>query len=213
MCAGDPHSYLESMRVVRNRIFLSSLVITFVVALGLLPAAGSATASAPIADAADLRTPAGAAVAALTGPNPGLALAVLPANFEAEMGYRPLLVDDAPIDPLGDCSSPIPLPDRFDGPCKVHDFGYDLLRLAGTDGRPLGAWARTALDRMLVQRMHDTCTNPLCDWAADVARAGLAFNTWRQRGGLPVARESLSGIAASTVIRGGEEISWAVGLR
>lgn len=201
------------MRVVRNRIFLSSLVITFVVALGLLPAAGTATASAPLADTADLRTPAGAAVAALTGPDPARALAVLPANFEDEMGYRPAIVDDAPIDPLGDCSSPIPLPGRFDGPCKVHDFGYDLLRLAGKDGMPLGAWARTALDRMLVERMHDTCTNPICDWAADLAHAGLAFNTWRQRGGLPVAKESLPAIAVSTVVRGGEEIWWAVGLR
>lgn len=213
MCAGGIDSYLESMRVVRNRILLSSLVLTFVVALGLWPAAGTASAAAPVADAADLRTPAGATVAALVGSEPTQALAVLPANFEDEMGYRPLIADGAPINPQGDCSSPIPLPGRFESACKVHDFGYDLLRLAGKDGRPLGAWARIALDRMLIDRMHDSCTNLMCDWAADLARAGVAFNTWRQQSGVPVGKESLTTIAASTVVRGGEDIASAVGVR
>lgn len=213
MCAGGTDSYLEGMRVVRNRILLSSLVVTFVVALGLWPAAGTAAAAAPVADAADLRTPAGATVAALVGAEPALALAVLPANFEQEMGYRPLIIDDAPINPQGDCSSPIPLPGRFESACKVHDFGYDLLRLAGKDGRPLGGWARLALDQMLIDRMHDSCTNVVCDWAADLARAGLAFNTWRQRSGVPVGKESLTTIAASTVVRCGEDIAAAVNAR
>jgi hypothetical protein len=96
--------------------------------------------------------------------------------------------------------------------CKTHDFGYDLLRLADKDGRPLDGWARIALDQMLVDRMHQVCDDPACDWAADLARMGLSFNTWRQQSGVPVARESFPAIVASTFVRGGEQIASLVGL-
>lgn len=194
-------------------MLLSSLAATFVVALGMWPASAAATATGSYADTADLYTPAGAAVAALVGPDPARAVAVLPADFEAEMGYRPELIDGTPTDPAGDCSSPIPLPDRFEHPCKVHDFGYDLLRLAARHGTPLGGWARVALDRMLAQEMHRTCSNPICDWAADLAHTGVAFNTWRQRERAPGATESTTAIVASSFVRGGEEIAALVGLR
>ncbi|WP_237341490.1 hypothetical protein [Williamsia soli] len=201
------------MHAARSRMLLSSLAISFVVGLGVWPASAVASAAGPYSDAADLRTPAGAAVSALVGPDPAIALSVLPADFEAEMGYRPVLVDGAPTDPAGDCSSPVPLPGRFEAPCKVHDFGYDLLRLAARNGTPLGGWARVALDRMLGDRMHRTCSNPACDWAADLAHAGVAFNTWRQRGSAPVAKESTPAIIASSFARGGEEIMSLAGLR
>ncbi len=193
-------------------MLLSSLAISFVVGLGMWPAPAAAAAG-PYADDADLRTPVGAAVAALVGPDPAVALAVLPADFEAKMGYRPALVDGTPTDPAGDCSSPVPLPGRFEEPCKVHDFGYDLLRLAAGNGTPLGGWARVALDRMLGDRMHQTCSNPVCDWAADLAYTGVAFNTWRQRDSAPVAKESTTAIIASTFVRGGDEIMVLAGLR
>ena len=215
MRPGAPDSYVQSMRAVHNRIFLSSLVICFVVALGLWPATAAAATSAPgmsPAEAADIRTPAGAAIAALTGPRPADAIAVLPVDFEAEMGYRPEVVDDMPIDPAGACSSPIPLPDRFEPLCKTHDFGYDLLRLADKNGVPLAGWARVALDTMLAERMHEVCDDPACDWAADLARVGLSFNTWRQHSGAPVARESFPAIVASTFVRGGESLASLVGL-
>jgi hypothetical protein len=190
------------------------LVICFLLGLGLWPAAAGAASATSMssAEAAERRTPVGAAVAGLTGPRPADAVALLPADFESQMGYRPAVVAGMPIDPAGDCSSPIPLPDRFEPLCKTHDFGYDLLRLADKDGQPLGGWARIALDQMLADRMHQVCDDPACDWAADLARMGLSFNTWRQHSGVPVARESFPAIVASTFVRGGEQIASLVGL-
>jgi hypothetical protein len=191
------------------------LVLCFVMALGLWPATAAATTAQPgmaPTESADRATPIGAAVTALTGPRPTDAVAHLPADFEAKMGYRPQVVAGMPIDPEGACSSPIPLPDRFEPLCKTHDFGYDLLRLADKDGRPLAGWARISLDTMLAERMHQVCDDPTCDWAADLARLGLSFNTWRQQSGAPVARESFPAIVVSTFVRSGESLASLVGL-
>ncbi|WP_244332183.1 hypothetical protein [Gordonia polyisoprenivorans] len=137
----------------------------------------------------------------LVGPDPESVLRVLPTDFEAVMGYRPLLENGYPANPDGGCSSPIPLPERFEPACRTHDFGYDLLRYAQRTGHPLGPWARPALDHMLIERMHAACHDPVCSAAAELSRVGLALNTWRQYSGPPAPSESMTTIAASTAVR------------
>lgn len=150
-------------------------------------------------DPADLATPAGAAVVALTGPRPMTALHAL-GDPEHVLGYRPSIVDGHPANPHGGCSSPVPMPGRFEPLCRIHDLGYDLLRAAARAGHPLGPWARLRLDASLVAAMDDSCRDPLCRAAAETARVALAVNTWRQRDGVPVV-ESTQTIATSVVDR------------
>ncbi|GAB99432.1 hypothetical protein GONAM_09_00780 [Gordonia namibiensis NBRC 108229] len=149
----------------------------------------------------DADNPYAAAVVALTGPVPSTMMDVLPTTFDAHMGYIPTVVSGVPVDPDGDCSSPVPLPDRFTPLCRTHDLGYDLLRAAAADGRPLGSWARFALDRMLIDSMQRSCSNPVCDAAARIARVGLAWNTWRQYGGAPTQQETIPQLVSTTVDR------------
>ncbi|ALG86637.1 hypothetical protein [Gordonia phthalatica] len=168
--------------------------------LGLLPitaalASASRPTTPPVGATAAERT-----IAALVGEHPRDALTALPADFEARFGYRPVVVDGRPLNPRGDCSSPVPLPDRFTDACRAHDLGYDLLRYAAAVGRPAGSWARTALDARLIDDMHAVCDDLVCDAAAEAARVGLAMNTWRQRSGPPV-RESGAEIAATYLTR------------
>lgn len=140
------------------------------------------------------------AVAELVGPTPATALAHLPAGFEEAMGYRPQMQDARPVDPSGSCSSPIPLPDDFEPLCRAHDFGYDLLRFGTRTGHPASPWARRALDGMLVDAMHDSCTDPLCETAAAVADGGLNVNSWRQDWRAP-ERESTSDLLSTATLR------------
>jgi hypothetical protein len=191
------------------------MVISVVMAVGLWPTAAGATSVSPgmsAIESAERQSPAGKVVDALTGTAPEQALEALPADFGAVLHYQPQLLNGRPSNPGGACSSPIPLPDRFEDLCRTHDFGYDMLRYAQRHGQPLGPWARTSLDRMLIDSMHESCSNPACHWAADLARVGLAFNTWRQHAGAPVSRESLPAIVMTSVLRGGESLTSLVGL-
>ncbi|MDL9935601.1 hypothetical protein QSJ18_02475 [Gordonia sp. ABSL1-1] len=150
---------------------------------------------------ADLRSPYGAVVVALTGDRPEVAIRILPDSFARHLHYRPRLSAGRPVNPRGDCSSPVPLPRRFTDLCRTHDFGYDILRAAAADGRPLGGWARRALDQMLVEQMYASCTNPFCGAAAAAADLGLSWNTWRQRSGVPVPRETSWQLVTTTAQR------------
>lgn len=163
----------------------------------LLAATGTTVAASP--DDAD--NPYAAVVVALVGPHPATAVASLPSSFVTAQGYVPQVVGGYPVDPDGDCSSPVPLPQHFTPLCRTHDFGYDLLRAAQRDGAPLGAWARIALDRMLIDRMYASCRTPACTTAALGARIGLAWNTWRQYGGPPARGETLSALVYTSVER------------
>lgn len=165
---------------------------------GPLLAASSPAVTAPAADATN---PYAAVVVALVGPHPATALTSLPPSFVVAQGYSPRIVDGYPIDPDGDCSSPVPLPPHFTPLCRTHDLGYDLLRAAQRNGKPLGAWARIALDRMLIDRMYASCRTVACTTATHGARIGLAWNTWRQYGGPPARGESLSALVHTTVER------------
>ncbi|MDY6807399.1 MAG: hypothetical protein SW127_00105 [Actinomycetota bacterium] len=153
----------------------------------------------------DISTPAGRIVWDLTSGRPERAAAEVPAEFSAAFGYRPQLRAGYPVDPHGGCSSPIPLPHRFEVLCRAHDFGYDVLRFADRSGHRLGGWARLRLDRMLIERMRAACTSPACQLAATAAELGLRVNTWRQFDGPPTADESTAEIVTSGVGRG-----WAV---
>lgn len=186
-------------RAIRLAVWAFTLLVLAGVnlALHVATAAGDTVESSR----ADHISPAGAAVTALVGTDHARALQLLPPDFEAVMGYRPQPDDGYPIDPDGSCSSPVTLPSIFEPLCKTHDFGYDLLRYADRTGAPLGAWARLALDRMLVERMSAACSDEACSAAAEATRVGLAVNTWRQSGGAPTAGESLPSIALSTARR------------
>ncbi|EGD56954.1 hypothetical protein [Gordonia neofelifaecis] len=172
---------------------------------GLLPISSALATTGRVSAPTHLATPAERVVADLVGEHPSDALGDLPADFAARLGYSPILVDGRPVNPRGDCSSPIPLPDRFTDACRAHDLGYDLLRYADTTGRPAGTWARNALDDRLIADMHATCDDPFCHAAAETARTGLAVNTWRQRSGPPV-RETNGDIATSYLARTAETL-------
>ncbi|MCF8571387.1 hypothetical protein L5G32_14035 [Gordonia sp. HY002] len=139
-------------------------------------------------------------IADLVGTSPEDALTHLPAGFESAMGYRPVLQDSRPVNPAGSCSSPVSLPTSFEPACRAHDFGYDLLRFGTKTGHPASPWARRALDAMLVDAMHDSCTDPLCEAAATVADGGLTVNSWRQQWRAP-ERESTSDLLSTATLR------------
>lgn len=163
-------------------------------------AGGSRVVVAP--DPRDLDTPAGRVVQDLTNGHEADVTRELPADFATVMGYRPLMEDGYPVNPTGGCSSPVTLPRGFEVLCRSHDFGYDVLRFAARTDHPLGGWARLRLDRMLVDRMHASCSTPWCQAAASAADMGLRLNTWRQYDGPPTAVESASQILSSGVGRG-----------
>ena len=114
-------------------------------------------------------------------------LAAVPNDFPAVMGYVP---------------APARTPTRWDRParqahrsmfgarrrrvpgstgCKVHDYGYDLLRYAHAGGQRLTAEARRQLDAMFDRDLHARC---------QATRPGLA------RAGLPPARQGFTAVVS-----------------
>ncbi|GAA1461845.1 hypothetical protein [Williamsia maris] len=192
---------IDAARIAIGRLLVSAIIIAAgLIVTSVLTTSSSATmsvhsatgasgSSTPTQIDAAVRlgddTPAGAAIAALTGPDPIRALALIPSGFAATMGYRPVVDLGVPANPDGGCSSPITLPASFDAPCKTHDLGYDLLRYSATTDEPVGQWARRALDSQLVRRMHASCPVDSCWAAADIAAAGVNANSERQADGVP----------------------------
>ncbi|MFW0791927.1 hypothetical protein [Gordonia sp. CPCC 205333] len=191
-------------KLLQQAIFTMALLS--VAALALV-SPGTAHSSVPphVEDAA-----AAATVAALTGSDPSSALGHLPPSFATTMGYQPVIEQVAdgrfPANPSGSCSSPVPLPGRFEPLCRTHDLGYDLLRYADRSGKPLGAWARTALDSMLIDRMSASCTDPTCTASAHFAQVALGLNTWRQHDGAPATGETTIDIVVGLGQRGVESL-------
>ena len=172
-----------------------ALLAGLAVVLGL--AAGAGRTSALGNPAHPSESPAAQTILVLTGDHPDRAAVAVPAGFAAVMAYHPVVSGGLTINPDGSCSSPVPLPSRFEPFCRAHDFGYDLLRYADRSGRPLGGWARRALDQTLVRQMHAACTSTACHAAAETARAGLGLNSWRQRFGPPTRSESMLSMGTS----------------
>ncbi|MVU76415.1 hypothetical protein GPX89_04050 [Nocardia sp. ET3-3] len=118
---------------------------------------------------------------------------VIPEDFVATAGYRPVVENGMLVNPNGDCSSPVPLPAEFDPACKSHDLGYDLIRYAAAHGQPLGPWARQVADAGLERRMHAACesrdnavSRARCQFMASVATTAVDLNSIRQDYGNPI---------------------------
>lgn len=136
--------------------------------------------------------------------DPARPAASFPADFEAVMGYDPVVVTSRKgnailIKPAGDCSA-------FAGEtrylfahvCMEHDLAYDVLRYSAAVGRPLPADSRRQADAMFRRELHANCTwSPwtgldlgVCHaWAEGFAEA-VEFNSWRQGFRPPPLHES-----------------------
>jgi Prokaryotic phospholipase A2 len=188
----------------------AAAVLAAVLALGLLIVPADATPRTPPGSTAAATTssmgrgPAAAAVAALVAAPAGQdPLATAPADFASVMGYAPVPVRMADgtarlAKPTGACSAPGGgAPFGFQQACKVHDYGYDLLRYAHATGQRLTPEARRQLDAMFAHDLHARCQavghgliRAGCDLVADLFTAGVSVNSWRQHDGNP-ARERL----------------------
>lgn len=169
-----------------------------------MSAAPGAAADAPrVARATVVASEAAAAtVDALAADDATAAAAALPADFAAVMNYMPVVepgstTERVLADPGGDCSSPVPLPRVFESPCRVHDFGYDVLRYARDTGGELGPDARRELDALLGRHLRAACETdaaadiPTCVAAAHIASTAVQINSWRQGYRLPVSEPLL----------------------
>ena len=148
---------------------------------------------------------AGRAVRALVSGDVDRARAAMPARFARVMGYRPVRRDGMLVRPDGSCSSPVPMPDRFEGFCARHDLGYDLLRYAAATGLPLGPWARLSLDESLAAGMRRSCDDldaGGCRVAAETAYLGVRANSVRQ-GDLAPGSETVASVGAVALGGGG----------
>jgi fucose 4-O-acetylase-like acetyltransferase len=213
-----PRSEMPGRRARRRLWRLAAAILLAILALGLpavrvdamprtqpgpvpaSPAAGRAAAGSPLG-----RGPAAAAVTALTTAPAGRdPLAAVPADFAPVMGYTPVparLADGTVrlAKPTGACSAPGgKAPFGFEQVCKVHDYGYDLLRYAHAGGQQLTREARRQLDAMFDRDLHARCQTRRglarvgCHLLAEGFTAAVAVNSWRQHYGNP-ARESLPG--------------------
>ncbi|NGP06905.1 hypothetical protein G6038_15730 [Rhodococcus sp. 14C212] len=140
-------------------------------------------------------------MAALSDGDTAAALEAFPDGFEPAMHYRPVTEDGILVDPLGDCSSPVPLPEVFETSCREHDLGYDLLRYARSSGHDPGPQARRDLDARLSRQLHEACRTAApgdgwCVVTADAASIAVRFNSWRQRDAAPVPESPLPYAAA-----------------
>ena len=165
-------------------------------------ASASGASSAPASAGRPAPSSAALAVTAVTTQTAGLPAATVPADFEAVMGYQPRVRNGLLVDPEGTCSSPVPLPEGFAPACAEHDLGYDLLRYAALTGHPLGAWARTAIDDRLWQRMQAECAErhswlqwAACSAAAQISVLTVEINSVRQFRGVP--EESFASLAVT----------------
>lgn len=179
---------------------------------GAVPATPAASQAPAVATPVG-HGPAAAAVTALTAaPAARDPLAAVPGDFPAVMGYmpQPARMADGTVrlaKPTGACSAPGGgMPFGFEQVCKVHDYGYDLLRYAHAGGQRLTTEARRQLDAMFDRDLHARCqarSSGLarlgCHLLAEGFTAVVSVNSWRQHYGNP-ARESLPGWSLGLVI-------------
>ncbi|PSL03736.1 phospholipase A2-like protein [Haloactinopolyspora alba] len=150
------------------------------------------------------------AVAVLTGRAAGDVPAVIPADFADVMGYEPVTVTDAGgavrvLDPSGECSSPVGTAGYdFAQACRVHDFGYDLLRYAVERGGELGPWARMAIDDQFGAMLRARCDSDgggaPCHAAAALTLGAVKMNSWRQGYGQPGDEDPVPYIVAGLLL-------------
>ena len=147
---------------------------------------------------------AGRAVRKLVSGDVDGTLEARPAGFAHAMGYRPVRRGGMLVRPDGSCSSPVPMPDRFETFCARHDLGYDLLRYAAESGHTLGPWARVAIDESLADGLRSSCdsTGGGCRIAAETAYLGVRANSLRQ-GDLVPGAETPASVGAVALGGGG----------
>lgn len=170
------------------------------------------------------------AVSALTSDSAGRAAAVVPGDFAEDLGYTPRIEGVHLVNPSGSCSSPVPLPAEFDGACRQHDLGYDLLRHASHRGAALPVGARQSLDAQLRSNARASCaaregiSRTWCTSWADIAAFFVRANSVRQHDSAPEPEDALSRAAmaaggltlvgsGSTLVLGGvrlrRRVDWA----
>jgi hypothetical protein len=135
----------------------------------------------------------------------------IPADFASVMGYAPTtarLADGSVrlINPRGGCSVPgHGAPYDLTVACQAHDLGYDLLRYADDRGAPLAPSVRQRIDDQLYSDLRTQCRAEYpgdggCTAEAETFRAGVWFNSWRQRFGPPVAVSGLDRTAGLVLL-------------
>lgn len=116
---------------------------------------------------------------------------VIPPTVVEDLGYAPIVENALAAKATGDCSTPVPLPAAFEPACRVHDLGYDLLRVAHRHGAAIPDGLRSDLDTLLGRQLRESCEgDPACTIMADIAHVAVGLNTVRQGHGAPV-EESL----------------------
>ena len=187
---------------------LAAAVVVALLALGLAVVRADAVPPAPAATASLGRGAAALAVGRLVAAPAGQSpLRAVPADFAAVMRYVPVPVRMADgvvrlAKPDGACSAPGGgRPFGFERACKVHDFGYDLLRYANGTGQVLTGEARRQLDGMFRRDLRAQCrtvgqgaAHLGCGAAAEAFGLAVSFNSWRQHYGNP-GREPLAWLA------------------
>jgi fucose 4-O-acetylase-like acetyltransferase len=217
--AGTPATRATPAPTRHGSSRLATAVVLVVLAFGLLlvcvdamPRTPPGSASVAVASSVG-RGPATAAVTALvTAPAGQDPLAAVPADFASVMGYTPVPTRMADgtrrlAKPTGACSVPGGgAPFGFHQACKVHDYGYDLLRYAYATGQHLTAEARRQLDAMFARDLHAHCqvigrglAGAGCHLVVELFTGGVSFNSWRQHYGNP-AEERLPGWALGLAI-------------
>ena len=124
-------------------------------------------------------------------------MSVVPADYAAVMGYRPVVIDiNGSLSlgkPIGACSSPVHLAFDMEPTCMGHDFGYDLLRYAAAISAPLGDWARPLIDHWWYAEMHQRCdlvhsgpSGLACHGQVLATEVIIDVNSWREGDGPPI---------------------------
>jgi len=130
-------------------------------------------------------------------------LASVPANFKEEIGYQPVAAAGALVNPSGGCSTPGGIgPESFDTACRVHDFGYDMLRYAEGTSPRLGAWARFDLDQHLYADLLQTCDTVTCRGTATVYYTAVTVNSIRQGYVAPTTEPAIPWVVVAVVVVG-----------
>lgn len=178
---------------------IGTLAVGAVLGIGATFAPPTADADAPAGRASETEL----ALASLGTSGAEGTRTAIPAGF-TERFYVPTVENGMLVNPDGDCSSPIPLPSEFDGPCKAHDLGYDLLRFGAASNSTSAA--RQELDTLLGERMHESCSTrsgigsrAACNVMAEVATTAVRFNSWRQHYGTPDPEPALPYLLAGGI--------------
>ena len=125
----------------------------------------------------------------------------VPEGFEAVMGYSPMLENGRLVKPDGECSSPVS-PPEFANACRVHDFGYDLLRYGERTGRGSSPDLRGLIDAQFRRDMLAACDGVGCRLLADLFSFGVGLNSIRQWYTAPAEEPVIPWVVAGTVVVG-----------